>query len=62
MSQQRPAPYTFDDRLSLNDVDPGSILFVAGSPLAATEDLGLSMVLSGEPAGEGMLFIGMRAQ
>jgi KaiC/GvpD/RAD55 family RecA-like ATPase len=57
MSQQRPAPYAFDDGLALNGAEPGSILFVAGPALTATEDLALSMVLSGATSGEGMLFV-----
>lgn len=61
MSQQQPASYAFDDAIPVNDVDAGTILFVAGPALTATEELALSMVLSGGTSGEGMLFVATNA-
>ncbi|MFB6174304.1 MAG: hypothetical protein ABEI39_06650 [Halobacteriales archaeon] len=57
MSQREQAPYGFGEDLPLEAVDPATTLMVSGSTLSNAAALARALVLAGNDAGEGMLFV-----
>lgn len=57
MSQRDDIPYHFDPRVPIQEVRPGSTIFVAGPAMSPARDLALSLATSGGDVGDGSALV-----